>query len=298
MRIPQGPGLRGRLTAWLGAALALALAGCGGQGAREHPRQAAEPRRVVCGTPAVAEIVYALGGGDRVVGVSAFTDWPPDAAAKPSIGDALSPNRERILALAPDAILTQGRSDSLARFAQTHGIAFLSLPLDTLADLRAAIAAYAAALGAEAAGERLLRDMDAAFDALAPSEPVGVFVALGHAPGDLSGLMTTGPGTFLHELVALAGGSNVFSDVRILWPKVSRESLVRRAPDAILDVQSVALDDARRAALVADWERLGFRPDQVRLLEEDYLLRPGPRAPLSAARIAAALAPSPIGVSP
>ena len=283
MRISQGTGVHRGL---IGLAVAVfALAGCGPNGREAE----SSGKRVVCASPAVAEIVFALGAGDRVVGVSEFTDWPPEAAAKPSIGGALSPNRERILALEPDLILAQGKSETLGAFAQARGIGFRTFPLDTLADLRAAIAGFAESLGVPARGRDLLEKMDADFAALPVREPATVFIALGHAPGDLAGLMTAGPGTFLSEIVAQAGGSNVFADVQLLWPTVSLETLVRRKPALILDFQSVAADETRRAALIADWTQLGFRTDQVRILDEDFLLKPGPRAARSAARIAAAI---------
>lgn len=294
MRIPQGTRVRRGLIA--AALLGLALAGCGRSGTTSAPALPAVPRRVVCASPAVAEIVFALGCGDRVVGVSEFTDWPPAAAAKPSIGGALSPNRERILALAPDVVLAQGKSVALETFAKTQHVGFRAVPLDTLADLRAAISAFAEILGVPERGRAALDDMDAGIAALPARAPIAVFIALGHAPGDLSGLMTSGPGTFLSEIVALAGGSNVFADVDALWPKVSQESLVRRQPALVLDFQSAPADAARRAALVADWEKRGFRANQVRILDEDFLLRPGPRTAQAAARIAAHLISG--GVSP
>ena len=134
MRISQGTGVHRGL---IGIAVAVfSLAGCGGPTERATESSG---KRIVCASPAVAEIVFALGCGDRVVGVSEFTDWPPEAAAKPSIGGALSPNRERILALEPDLILAQGQSEALGAFAQARGIGFRTFPLDTLADLRAAI---------------------------------------------------------------------------------------------------------------------------------------------------------------
>ena len=287
MRIPQGTRVhRGLIAvAWL----ALALAGCGRSGTDGAPVAPPALRRVVCASPAVAEIVFALGCGDRVVGVSEFTDWPPEAAARPTIGSAFAPNRERVLALAPDVVLTQGQSVALETFARTQGIGFRTVPLDTLADLRAAIAAFAEIFGVPDRGRELLEQMEADFAELPAREPISVFIALGHAPGDLAGLMTAGPGTFLSEIVAMAGGRNVFADVATLWPKISQESLVRRQPALVLDVQSVPADDARRAALAADWEKLGFRAEQVRIVDEDVLLKPGPRAAQAAARVAAAL---------
>jgi iron complex transport system substrate-binding protein len=273
----------------LGIALAvLALAGCGGKGPREVGLSSSASR-VVCGTPAVAEIVFALGCGERVVGVSEFTDWPPEAAAKPQIGGALNPNRESILRLKPDLILSQGKSEALRNFARAQGVEFRSLPLDTLDDLRVAIGGFATALGAEERGQALLAEIETGFAAILSCGPVPVFIALGHAPGDLSGLMTSGPGTFLDQIVAKAGGSNLFADVHILWPKISQETLIRRKPQIILDFQTLAVEESRRVALLADWQRLGFLTNQIRILDEGHLLKPGPRAAQSAARIAEAL---------
>lgn len=279
----------GLITLPLGLAIAvLALAGCG----RTEPHERATSSsagRVVCGTPAVAEIVFALGAGNRVVGVSEFTDWPPEAVAKPQIGGALNPNRESILRLDPDLILSQGRSDALGMVARSQGVEFRSFPLDTLADLRAAISSIAAVLGREAQGQELLAAMDAGFAEVPACGSVSVFIALGHAPGDLSGLMTSGPGTFIDQIVAMAGGSNLFADLHVLWPKISQETLIRRKPQVILDFQTQAVDEARRTALLADWQRLGFQASQIRILDEEYLLKPSPRAAQSAARIAAAI---------
>ena len=271
---------------------AFALAGCGGKSGREAA-SAVSARRIVCATPAVAEIVFALGQGARVVGVSEFADWPPEAAAKPQVGNALVPNRERLLALEPDLILAQGQAELLGQFARARGMGFLALPLDTLADLRAAFVGYARALGVEDQGRELAARLESDFGAIRVCGPAPVFIALGHAPGDLSGLMTSGPGTFLSEIVARAGGRNVFADVNALWPKVSQETLIRRQPAVILDFQAAPADAARRAALLADWEKLGFGAGQVRILEEDYLLKPGPRAAQAAARIADAICAQP-----
>jgi len=264
MRISQGADLRGGLIdRGLGIVLlGLLLAGCGRN--ETHPSRA-EPSasRVICGTPAVAEIVFSLGCGDQVVGVSAFTVWPPEAAAKPVIGGALSPNRERILMLEPTLILSQGKAEPLGGFARSHDIGFLSFPLDTLDELRTAITGFASALGAEGKGAGLLARMESGFAALPSGEPVSVFIAIGHAPGDLSALMTSGPGTFLDELVTRAGGSNVFADVQLAWPRISRESLIRRAPKILLDFQPSPLNADQLAKRVADWENLGFQAEAL-----------------------------------
>lgn len=284
------------------AALGLAglLAGCdsGERTRRDTVPIPARPLRVICGTPAIAEIVFALGAGDRVVGVSDFTDWPPEADPIPRIGGALAPSRERILSLQPDLILSQGRAETLAELARSHGIAFASFPLDTLADLRAAIAGLAAILNVESAGQNLLGEIETRLAAIASNRSIPVFIALAHAPGDLSALMTTASGTFLHELVEIAGGENIFADTPGLWPRISRESLIRRTPALILDIQTEPMDDARRQALLRDWQRQGFSGDQIRFVEGSALLRPGPRAIQAASRLAEALHVEPVPPAP
>lgn len=264
------------MSRWVACLIALlVLTGCG---RKADPSSAEGPARVICGTPAVAEIVFELGCGDQVVGVSAFTDWPPEAATKPVIGGALSPNRERILKLEPTLILTQGKAEVLGDWARSQQIPFVTVPLDTHEDLHQAILAYAAALGVEELGEQLWTNINDGFEQATTGEPVSVFIAIGHAPGDLSGLMTTGPGTFLDEIVSRAGGSNIFSDVKIDWPRISQETLIRRAPALLLDFQQYPLESEQTMALFEDWEKLGFQGNQICLMDEAVYLRPGPRA--------------------
>ena len=105
---PSRRAARRAATSWrhaLACVLCACLSGLFGC-TRQPPTQPATPTseasRIICGSPAIAEIVFSLGCGDRVVGVSAFTDWPPVAAQKPIIGDALTPNREKLLALQPE----------------------------------------------------------------------------------------------------------------------------------------------------------------------------------------------------
>ncbi len=265
------------------------LVGCTRQPPAQHATPTSEASRIICTSPAIAEIVFSLGCGDRVVGVSAFTDWPPAAAQKPIIGDALTPNREKLLALQPDLILAQGRAESLRRFAAAQHIPFVTLPLETLADLRAMIHVLAETLGVPQQGQRILEKMDADLRAFTAPAQIPVFIALDHSPGDLSGLMTAGPNTFLSEIVEKAGGNNIFSDISSSWPRISQETLIRRKPALILDLQSTPANDTRRAALLADWGKLGFQPHQIRILDDDTLLKPGLRAIYSARQIATAL---------
>lgn len=279
--------------------LTVCLTGCScsrrepdvGPGAAD-PQRAAQ--RVVCGSPAVTEIVYALGGGERVVGVSDYTTYPPEAAQKPRIGGRLNPSRERLLVLDPDLIVTQGRHESLAAFAAQYGIRFRGIKLDSLDDIFAAVRAVAAALDVEQAGEALTERLRTALarieEASAGRDPTRMVLIVGRTPGDLRGLTTVGPGTFLHDLVRMAGGTNVFADTRGAYPRISKEALIARQPELIVEL-SPGLPEGQGVALLADWRKVGalaaVEKRNVHVLTQDFLLIPGPRVVSTARELSA-----------
>lgn len=275
----------------------LLLGACGAEKTKTpaaHTAGTRPPRRVVCGSPAVAEIVFALGCGDRVVGVSDYTAYPPEACAKPSVGGLLNPNRERLLGLSPDMLVTQGRHEALAAFARTYGIRFQSVTLDTLADLDSAIRAIAETLGVAGQGRALadgLRGELTAGGRTAP--PRRVLLLLGRAPGVWTGLSTVGNGTFLGELLGLAGGTNVFADATGPYPHISKEALLVRQPEVILEVHPGGLTAGQQARLCADWHIFAdlpaVRQRRVHVLTNDFLLIPGPRVRQTARILTAAI---------
>ena len=278
-----------RLLLALGFALASA-AGCGPRERAEPDRDGpadgkAAPPRIVCGTPAVAEIVFALGCGDRVVGVSDYTVYPPEAKAKRSIGGWINPNRERLLVVRPDLVISQGQHQRLATFAGEYGIRFHTVTLDTLADVYSAVDSIAGMLGVPQRGETLnaeiRRDLAAVRARAADTRSPRVFLLLGRTPGSLTGLSTVGAGTFLDDMIRVAGGTNVFADASGAYPQVSKESLLLRRPEVILEVHPGGLPDGTIALLRADWRELADLPavrnDRIHYLTNDFLLIPGPR---------------------
>jgi iron complex transport system substrate-binding protein len=284
-----------------GGLLALASGGCGDSAREPAAARTAQsaPQRIVCGSPAVAEIVFALDCGPQVVGVSDYTVYPPEAQKKAGIGGWHNPNRERILTLESDLVVTQGRHETLADFCDRHAIAFRSVQLDSLADIEAAIATLAAVLQVPERGAalqaRMRRELESVRQAVATRPRRRVLLLFGRNPGDLSGLATTGPDTFLDEMITLAGGSNIFSDATGPYPQISKESLLIREPQAILELHPGGLPADAAAQLRRDWQRLNTLPavaaDHIVVLTDDFLLMPGPRAGLIARAFAAAIHP-------
>lgn len=256
-------------------------------------------QRIICAAPSITEMVFSLGKGSHVVGVSDFSFYPPKAAEVARIGGLINPNRERILSLQPDLIIFQGRHQLLSQFSREQGIRSVSLAIDRVSDITAAIKKLGAELGASSQAARLAESIQAELDELAKQTqsrtPRNVFLGLGHTPGDLTGLMTTGPDTFLHELIEIAGGINIFSDATGSYPRISKEALVRRRPHVIIEVLAEGISPDNRALLRADWERMASLPavkaGRIHFLDEDYMLIPGVRVAQTARRLAQAIHP-------
>lgn len=280
------------------AALMLLAGGCSDGGEKELlPRAGSRPQRIVCASPAVTEIVFALGRGDQVVGVSDFTVYPPEAETIESIGGWANPNRERLLVLEPDIIIMQGKHETLTAFARQYGILTHAVKLDNMEDLYAAIESIAAALDVVERGKELKNDIHRAIRAVADKTPdmppKRVLLLLGRTPGSLAGLTTAGPGTFLSDIVNTAGGTNVFGDAFGTYPQVSTESLLVRAPEIIMEIHPGGLTDQAIKTLSADWQAFPDIPavknGRIHYLTNDYMLIPGPRVKMIAEDFATAI---------
>jgi iron complex transport system substrate-binding protein len=280
--------------------LLLILAGCG---RRETPVAAVAggsyPQRIVCATPGLAEIVFALGAGDRVVGVSDYTVWPPEALNVARIGGWMNPDRERLLMLQPDLILTQGLHEPLAQFAQRHGVRIVHVPTDRLADVIGQIVRVGDMIGATNEAriltEDLIAQMDEIRNRLSGVVPRRTALFLERPEGVFRNLTTVGARTFLSELLDLAGGVNVFADVVGDYPQISREALLVRAPETLIELHSEPVSDARRLQIVSDWQVFGSLPavqeGRIHFLAGDQVMIPGPRIAETARQMAQILHP-------
>jgi iron complex transport system substrate-binding protein len=285
-------------------AAAILLAGCRAERAGVPPAASRAPARLVTLAPSLTETAYALGLGDRVVGVSDYSAWPPEAAAKTRLGGLFNPDLERIVGLKPDlALLLPSQRDLAARLGAL-GIASRIVPSESLADVERSFVEIGDCCGRAAAGRELAARFHAA---LAPrpaavigggsggrgGRRLGVLLAVGRDPGRLGNVLAAGPGTFLDELLARLGGRNVFADAPVRYPQVGLEEVVARAPDAILELENDPLPEARKSRLIADWRSLPRVPavarGQVSVIAGNYVLIPGPRLPRLYDEMAAAL---------
>jgi iron complex transport system substrate-binding protein len=271
----------------------LLLGACGGAGAPSRPEPEGAPGRVVALAPNLTEIVFALGLGDRVVGVSDYTSWPPEARQLPRLGGLVDPNLERLLALDPDLTLLLPSQEEVAVLLAGLGIATLTVEIETVDDLERAVAAVAEGLGDPEAGWELAAALRRE---LAPRPVAGApatAVVLNRIPGRAEGVLVAGPNTYFDDLLGRLGAANAFADAPLRYPQVGTEEILARAPGAILELRAEPPSEALRSRLVADWRRFPGLPaaarGQVHVFGGDWALALGPRLPMLYRRMEAAL---------
>jgi iron complex transport system substrate-binding protein len=261
-----------------------------------------EPQRLVVLTPSLVEIAFALGLEPRIVAVTSFATYPPEAAKLPKVGDFLQPNTELIASLRPDLVLLDTVQVNAQASLKGGGIYTLALPVESVEDVRAAIRRVGEATGRQAAARQLIdqidEDLRAASDLRHEGPRPRVLFAVDREVGSLRNLVCAGPGTYIDDLIRRAGGENVLADAKLRFFRVSPEEVVARKPTVILDAVHTA--DAARAR--ADWRELAtvpaVREGRVFVLDDPAFVTPGPRLGQMLRRLSALLHPGPASASP
>lgn len=253
------------------------------------------PERIICAVPNITEIVFALGQGHRVVGISEFTTYPPEALRIEKIGGYIDPNMERIIALQPDLIIVIGVSGKLHALCDEKGIQLLQVEIENLHTLYSGIGTIAEVLGCVDEGSGLVQEIKESIlsiqqEAQQSSNRPNVFVCLSRMEGELTDMFTITNQTFLGEMVELAGGRNIFGDLNDRYPQISKESLLKREPDVIIDLKPEDINVSRSLTdIAADWNDISSVPavssGNIHIVTDDYIKIAGPRIVQSAQRL-------------
>jgi iron complex transport system substrate-binding protein len=248
------------------------------------------PQRIVSYSPAVTEMLFAIGAGERVVGVTDFCRYPAAACAVQSVGGLVNPSFEVLLTLRPDLVVVQGTPDRMQQFCARHGIALKAVRVDDWNSITNTIQELGELTGRPDDAGRVRANMTAQLSGLArQGEEVAVFVCLGRAPGAVATCTTAAAGSFIGEMLTAAGGSNVCSDVVGAYPSVAAEVLTARKPAVIFDIRPLgALAAEDRHAVALEWRKIvpGAR---VIVVTDQGALIPGPRVVELAAEFAQGL---------
>lgn len=253
------------------------------------------PARIVSLTPALTEILFAVGAGDRVVGVTDYCDYPPEAKSRPKIGGYVNPSVEAVVALKPDlVVVSPGPGNRDAALAMRRaGLRVEVVAAETLEESLAAIELVARLCGDETSGRVLAARVRGRLDAIArrvAGEPrVPTLFCIQIDP-----IIAAGSDTLPAQLLEIAGGRNVVREPR--YPRLGLESVVAAKPQVILQARMDVPAAGGEGPEEAFWKRWPQIPavaaKRIVVLDGGLALRPGPRVADAAEQLAAILHPA------
>jgi len=231
-------------------------------------------------------MLFAMGAGNEVVGVSSFDKYPPEVKSRPKVGALIDPDFERILSLKPDLVVVYGsQTDLIARLDRARVPMFLYKHAG-LADITVTIRQLGRRIErtaeAEALAARIERDLDTIRRSVAGKARPRTVLLFDREPGSLRGIFASGGIGFMHDMLVVAGGQDVFDDVKRQSVQATAELLLARAPEVIVEVQAWADWPADRVDRErAVWQGLpsvpAVRNGRVHFVFDDRLAIPGPR---------------------
>ena len=268
-------------------------------GGSQATQTAPSAKRIVSLVPAVTEMLYAIGAGERVVGVSSYDTFPPEVTRVPSVGALLDPNVERILSLKPDLVIAYGSQMDLKAQLGRAGIGVFDYRHAGLADVTATIRSLGERTGdiarARAVADGIEQGLRAIRARVQGRPRPRTLLVFGRERLALRGLYASGGVGFLDDMLEAAGGTNVFAAIKLQAVQASTEQILSRRPEVILEIRATnsAFPSGDREAELNVWKTLAavpaVRANRVHFLFDDRIVIPGPRVVDGTAAIARAL---------
>lgn len=247
-----------------------------------------QPKRIVSTFPSATETLFALGAGDRVVGVSTYCRYPPAVLSLPKVGTYIKPDLEKIALLQPDLVIIERTAGPFADRLSALGIRYTQVNVGSLAEVYSMIQDIGSEVGVPDKAASLNKEIRSRLETIS-AESTGhrqptVLMVVGRTPGLLSNLTAVGPATYLGELLQIGGGSNAVNATPIPYPHISLETVVRLNPNVILDlslmgesVEPRIQEERLRQPWLAHRELSAVRNGNVFGLPSETLVTPGPR---------------------
>jgi iron complex transport system substrate-binding protein len=268
--------------------------------AARRPQSAAIPHRIISLIPSVTEMLFAIGAGDAVIGVSTFDHYPPSVETRTKVGGLLDPDFERILSLRPDLVIVYGTQSGLIERLGRAQIPMFNYEHAGLADVTQTLRQVGIRVGLADAANRLALDIEKRLrdirTKIGDRPKPRTMIVFERETGTLRGMFASGGVGFLHDMLDTAGGADVFADVRRQSLQVTSEVALARAPEVILEIRSgPEWTPARIARERTVWGALGsvpaVRTGRIYLLTDEAMSIPGPRVPDAVQQMARVLHP-------
>ncbi len=258
-----------------------------------------QPERVVSLAPSNTEILFALDLGDKVVGVTEYCNYPLVAQEKEKVGGFSTVSIERVVALEPDLILAAGIHESIVGDLEGLGLTVVVLDSKNVDDILENIILVGKITGQVGVAEELTASMEHRINAITDktkdAQKRKVFYVTWHDP-----LKTAGPGTITHELIQLAGGSNIADDAKTKYPVYSLEMLIERNPDIIIVSSGHGAGGPtveNIGTLLQDRGISAVRNRRIYEIDADLVVRDGPRVVDGLEEMAKCIHPELFGVT-
>jgi iron complex transport system substrate-binding protein len=255
------------------------------------------PQRIISLIPSVTEMLFAIGAGPRVVGVGRFDRYPPEALTRIKVGGLIDPDIERIISLKPDLVVVYAtQTDLRTQMSRAH-IPIYLYQHSGLSDITETIRSLGKAVGSEPASEelagRIERDLAAIRTRVARRPRPRTLLVFGRDAETLRGIYASGGVGFLHDMLEVAGGANVFAEVKRQSIQATSEVILARAPEVILEIGLETASSPKRN--LRAWDAIGsvpaVRTHRIYQIRGDEMMNPGPRVAQAVRRMADALHP-------
>ena len=258
------------------------------------------PRRIVSLVPALTEMLFAIGAGPQVVGVSSYDEYPPSVKSLPRVGALIDPDTERILSLQPDLVITYGSQVDLQTQMRRASIPTFDYRHGGLDHILVTIRQLGQRTGHNPEANAVVEGIEARINAVkarvAGKPRPHTLLVFGREPKALRNIFVSGGSGFLRDMLVAAGGQDVFEDVGRESLQATTETILSRSPEVIIEIRSEnipigkELDDE-----LATWARLAAVPavqnKRVYFITGQQMTVPGPRVADGVERMAKVLHP-------
>ena len=238
----------------------------------------ARPERLVSIGPSITAFLFALGAGPRVVGVDDFSDEPAEAATREHVG-GIKVNFEKVVALKPDLVFTVKFSDGTIEKLQSASLNVLVVDPQSVSDVAKTATLLGRAVGAD--GEGLARSIQQRVDAVkAKTASVTTRPRVYHEvdASDPAKIFTVGPGSYINDLIDIAGGVNVAARAASAYPQLSAEEILRTDPEVIVLAADAYSAKPGDVASRQGWSIVAaVKNNRIYTIDPNLINRPGPR---------------------
>jgi iron complex transport system substrate-binding protein len=244
-----------------------------------------EPKRIISLAPAITETLFALRLGDRLIGVTTYCKYPPQANKIEKVGGYIDANIEKIIALKPDLVILSKEHDKTKHELINMGIAVLQVDLSSIANICTSFVLIGKRCNVLSAAESLSNIFKNKIIDQKTTKKTNLKVCfcVGHdmpGTGDISSVFVAGDISYYNDLIEAAGASNIIKNKKLEYLKLSKEGIIALKPDLIIEA-AITMENFPCSLLINDWKSLNMIPavrnNKIFCINKDYTTIPGPR---------------------